>query len=95
MKNLFPVGTIVTIKGMGQPLMITGYYQVYEEKVYDYVGVLYPTGLLSKQSTMVFNHEMLEGLVAGGYKDEDCEKLLKAMPRIVSGLAALSQVKEG
>ena len=91
MNELFPIGTIVTIKGINKPVMIIGYLPKVNERVYDYMGVPYPTGMVSEKSTLVFDHGVLEKLVAEGYKDEDGDKLLKAIPRLVSGLAAMQE----
>ncbi len=58
--KLYPIGTIVHLKGIAHPIMIIGFYQVYEEKVYEYVGVPYPTGLVSTNSTMAFRPRLIE-----------------------------------
>ena len=95
MKELFAIGSIVTIKGITKPVMIMGYLHSANGKMYDYIGVPYPSGLISKQSAIAFNHEFLETLVAEGYKDEDCGNLLKALPRLVSGAAAIKEAQKG
>lgn len=95
MNELFPLGTIVTIKGVKKPVMIIGYLQKVNGRVYDYMGVPYPTGMVSQKSTIVFDRGLLDRLVAKGYQDEDGEAFLNAVPRLVSGIAAYQQVQEG
>lgn len=87
--KLYPIGTIVHLKGIAHPIMIIGFYQVYEEKVYEYVGVPYPTGLVSTNSMMAFRPPLIEALLAKGYEDENAKKLDRAMDRIVSGINAM------
>lgn len=87
--KLYPIGTIVRLKGIAHPIMIIGFYQVYEEKVYEYVGVPYPTGLVSTNSMMAFRPPLIEALLAKGYEDDNAKKLDRAMDRIVSGISAM------
>ena len=87
--KLYSIGTIVRLKGITHPIMIIGFYQVYEEKVYEYVGVPYPTGLVSTNSMMAFRPPLIEALLVKGYEDENAKKLDRAMDRIVSGISAM------
>ncbi len=93
MNNLYPLGTIVTIKGVQQAVMIIGYLQKVNEHIYDYMAVPYPTGLTSMNSAIVFDSAMLSTLVAEGFKDEEGEAFLNAVPRLVSGVAAVQEAK--
>ena len=95
MNELFPLGTIVMLKGIKKPVMIVGYLQNVNGRVYDYLGVPYPTGLGSSKSTLVFDHGTLEKLVVKGYEDEDSSVFLKALPRLVSGVAAYQEAQKG
>ena len=95
MNELFPLGTIVTLKGINKPVMIIGYLQNVNGHVYDYLGVPYPTGLVSPKSSLVFDHGVLEKLVAKGYEDEDSKVFLNAIPRLVTGVAAYNQAQKG
>ena len=91
MNELYGLGTIVTIKGINKPIMIMGYLQKVDGQIYDYLGVPYPSGLVSKKSAIAFNHNTLETLISEGYKDEEGEVFLKALPRLVAGAAALKE----
>ena len=44
---------------------------------------------------IVFDRGVLEKLVAEGYKDEDGDVFLKAIPRLVSGVAAIQEAQKG
>lgn len=94
MNELYPIGSLVTIKNTPTPLMIMGYLPIVKERVYDYIGVPYPTGLISEKSTMAFDHVLIEELVSKGYEDEDCKVILQAIPRLVSGVVAMKVAKE-
>lgn len=95
MNELYPIGSLVTVKNIPTPLMVIGYLPVINDRIYDYIGVPYPTGLVSMKSTMVFDHTLIEECIAEGYKDEDCEVILQAIPRYISGVVAANKAKEG
>ena len=48
-KELLPIGSVVLLKDAKKRIMITGFYVKENEnsdKIYDYVGVLYPEGVV-------------------------------------------------
>ena len=61
-KEFYPVGTIVSLFNTKERLMISGYYQKnnQSDKVWDYVGVLYPNGFLTPNRMVLFDHEQIE-----------------------------------
>ena len=54
---LLPIGTIVVLKDGYKKLMIIGRMQLQgkEEKLWDYLGILYPEGYLGEGYTFLFN----------------------------------------
>ena len=46
MKELLPIGSVVTLQGTAKKVMIIGILQMQQEsgKLYDYLGVPYPEG---------------------------------------------------
>lgn len=87
MKEKFlPLGSVVLLKNATKRLMITGFYvkaDENDEKTYDYVGCLYPEGVISSKENCVFNHEQIDKIFFIGYSDDEeksfKEKLNKAV----------------
>lgn len=87
MKEKFlPLGSVVLLKNATKRLMITGFYVKVDEngeKTYDYVGCLYPEGVISSKENCVFNHEQIDKIFFIGYSDDEekrfKEKLNKAV----------------
>lgn len=76
-KKFLPIGTICTLKEKEKKVMITGYYSVkFNEdiKFNDYMGCVYPEGLLLPQSACSFNHSDIEKVDFIGYENEEYNK---------------------
>ena len=78
-----PIGSVVILKNATKRRMVIGYAATSEEtgeKVYDYIGCLYPEGVIDSRQTLLFDHEQIEKIFALGYKDQEwleTEKKLK------------------
>ena len=65
--------------------MIVGYEASYSEqkKIYNYVGCLYPEGVLDSKRSILFDHNNIETIFFEGYLDDEAkefkEKLTKFM----------------
>lgn len=73
-KNLLPIGTIVLLKGGIRKLMITGIKVASAEnqdRVYDYIGVLYPEGFMGEQGNFMFNHSEINDVIYMGYTNPE------------------------
>ncbi len=89
MEKYLPIGTVVLLKNAKKNVMIIGYAIKGENgKIYDYLGCLYPTGVISINENLVFNHERIDKIIDLGYSDEEWkefEKYVKgAMSKIES-----------
>lgn len=64
MKDLLPIGSVVTLKEGKKKLMIIGRLQenMDANKVYDYAGCQWPEGYMDKDHCYVFNHEDIDCL---------------------------------
>lgn len=71
MKDLLPIGSVVTLKEGTKRLMVIGRLQqnVRTKKVYDYAGCLWPEGYMDKDSCYVFDHEDIDCLYYIGLQD--------------------------
>lgn len=80
-KYLLPLGSIVVLIGGYKKLMIIGRMQLQgeEEKLWDYLGVLYPEGYLGDNYTFLFNNTDIEHIVFEGYTDMEDDALKLAI----------------
>ncbi len=71
MKDLLPIGTIVTLKHGTKRLMIVGRIQntVGSDEIYDYASVLWPEGVIDTKHFYLFNHEDIHCLYHIGLQD--------------------------
>lgn len=73
-EKYLPLGTIVLLKEAKKRMMIVGYEVTTEEeepKTFDYIGCLYPEGVISPDRNLLFNHDQIEKIFFKGYSDEE------------------------
>lgn len=76
-KKFLPIGTICTIQGNNDKLMITGYFSTEfndQVKMFDYSACAYPEGILLKRGICSFNHEDIIDVEFEGYVNETFDK---------------------
>ena len=58
----YPIGTVVSLKGGGRPIMIYGRKQVNQstKTIWDYVACPYPEGNLGDESTIFFQQDNID-----------------------------------
>lgn len=80
-EELLSLGSIVVLKGGFKKLMIIGRMQLQgeEEKLWDYLGVLYPEGYLGDSYKFLFNNEDVDKIIFEGYSDLEDEALKLAI----------------
>lgn len=78
-----PIGTVIKLKEVEQPLIIIGYGGKLDnsEERYDYIAYGYPVGFTSSKQNYVFNISKIEKILCLGYKDENYENMLKIVKR--------------
>ena len=81
---LLPIGSIVVLKEGYKKLMVIGRMQLQgkEERLWDYLGVLYPEGYLGEGYTFLFNNEDIEEVVFEGYTDLEDEAFRVALKKL-------------
>ncbi len=81
MEDYLPVGSVVLLKNAGKKLVVIGIKQVVEEdhREFDYMGLLYPEGYLTKELIYVFNHEDIMDVIFRGYHNPEREQYLAKM----------------
>lgn len=72
--GVLPIGSVVLLKNSTKKLMIIGFAQISANdpnKVYDYVGCVFPEGFLGPDQTFLFDSYQIEKIYAVGYQDEE------------------------
>lgn len=80
MTAYLPIGSIILLKRATKKLMIIGIKQRIpgeEGKEYDYIGVLYPEGYLTKELIYMFNHEDINDVIFTGYHNPERGQFLE------------------
>ena len=78
-EKFLPIGTVVMLKNGEKKVMITGFCSIADNnksKVFDYVGCLYPEGILSSNQNCLFDHEQIEKIYFLGFSNEE-DKIFK------------------
>ena len=86
-QKYLPIGSVCTIKGKTKKVMVTGYYSVSFNgnlKIKDYVGCVYPEGLLLPEATCSFNHDDIEQVDFIGYKNEEQKTFERLLDRLTN-----------
>ena len=72
-REYLPIGSVVLLKNTKKRLMITGFYvkpnmsNVY----YDYLGCIFPEGMVSEHENYIFNNEQIEKVFHKGLEDDE------------------------
>ena len=79
--NYLPIGSVVTLQGWSQPIMIFGRKQINEDHNtrWDYVACLYPEGNIGDTYNVFFDTEDIQDVLFAGYQtkiDLEMQKLL-------------------
>lgn len=72
-KDLLPIGSVVRLAGGERRLMVCGRVVCKDsgETVYDYVGCLYPQGIVSSDAFYFFNRDAVEDIFFIGFQDKE------------------------
>lgn len=88
-KKTYPLGTVVMLHGGKKRLMIVGFYPLNEEKTgkaYDYIGCLFPEGLLATDKFAMFNHDQIEKVYHEGLNDEEEKEFKERLESVFEDL---------
>ena len=76
-EKFLPIGTVCLLKDATKKVMIAGFCATGVEtgdKVFDYIGCLYPEGVFDTEKNLLFNHEDIDKYYAIGYSDDEEKK---------------------
>lgn len=74
MNTVLPIGSVVRLKDLNQPIMIFGYLQqsaLKGDQVWDYVGIPYPQGNIDMSYQLGFMMTDIEEVLFEGYRTEE------------------------
>lgn len=90
-EKYLPIGSVVLLKEAKKRVMITGFAAKGKEtvdRIFDYMGCLYPEGIISSDKNLLFDHEQIDKIYYLGYSDgeekEFKQKLTDAVSKIES-----------
>lgn len=74
-EKFLPIGTVVKLKDATAEayLMITGFCVNKEEDetvIYDYLGCMYPQGMIDQNANFLFNHDNIEKILYKGFVND-------------------------
>lgn len=85
-EEVLPVGSVVTIEGARGKFLITGYYPIAEDILYDYCAVSYPLGEKTSEAAVIFCADKISAVLHRGYQDLAFDMLLDALDASASQL---------
>lgn len=88
-EKYLPIGTIVLLKNGKKKAMITGFCTADKkelDRLYDYSGCMYPEGVISSDTTLLFDHIQIDKIYHLGYRDNEEVKFKKKLQDVVSAM---------
>lgn len=86
LEKYLQLGTIVLLKDAKKRVMIIGYEATTEENggtSYDYMGCLYPEGVIDVNTHLLFNHDQIEEVYFCGYSDIEDQEFKTGLKELV------------
>ena len=77
---LLPIGSVVLLRDGVKKLMIIGIKPVKEDdpdRVYDYIGVVYPEGFIGNEYNFLFDHDNITDVVFRGYENPERKEFIE------------------
>lgn len=77
-EKYLPIGSVVLLEEGKKRIMVTGYAAKGREagdKMYDYIGCLYPEGVISSDQNILFDHDKIKEIYYIGYIDNEWKEL--------------------
>lgn len=79
-ESVLPVGSVVQLAGDADHIfMITGFYPIAEDVLYDYTAVQYPLGNATAETAILFTADKIDKVLHEGYKNAAFPILLDAL----------------
>lgn len=88
-KKYLPLGSVVLMKDAKKRVMIIGFAAKGSgagDRLFDYVGCLYPEGLVSSDKNLLFDHKDIGQIYALGYVDDEWKTVEPKIHELVGKL---------
>ena len=86
-EKYLPIGSVVILKEAKKRVMVTGFVAQSEEtgnKIFDYMGCLYPEGVISTEQSLLFNHDQIDKIFYLGYSDNEWIELHSKLKEVAN-----------
>lgn len=83
-KRYLPLGSVVLMKDAKKRVMITGYAVKspdYGERIFDYIGCLWPEGMITPEKNLLFDHKDIGRIFAIGYSDDEQKRFMGVLDK--------------
>ena len=77
--GLLPVGSVVRLEGGDTLVMVIGFQPRFDDVQADYLGVVYPQGLVSDDAALAFDTDSVAEVVFRGFWDEEADAAREAL----------------
>lgn len=84
-EKYLPIGTVLMLKNGKKRVMVAGYKGMSPDRpdeIYDYIGVLFPEGIIDINQTLLFNHEQIEQVSHYGLVDLEEQEFINKLNRL-------------
>lgn len=82
-----PIGSVVLLKDGIKKVMISGYCPINmdkKDKIYDYLGCLYPEGILKNDYNILFDHQDIKKIYCLGLIDEEQKEFMQRIDDFIN-----------
>jgi len=93
-EKYLPIGTVVMLKNGKKRAMIIGFCPMSDGITYDYVGSLYPEGVLSSDKSLLFNHDQIGQVYFKGYVDEEQTQFMAKLKEVIKSQSQQNNANE-
>lgn len=86
-EKFLPLGSVVILKGAKKRIMIIGFVAQSQQtgnKVFDYMGCLYPEGVLNTEQSLLFDHEQIDKIYYIGLSDNEEKDFKEKLVKLVN-----------
>lgn len=90
-EKYLPIGTVVLLKGGKKRVMITGFCctdKGNNDKVYDYIGCLYPEGVITSDKNLLFDHSQIDKVYHLGLVDDEEKKFKDSLKELMAKVSS-------
>ncbi len=86
-KEFLPIGSVCLLKGAKKKVMVTGFCvkgNETGERVFDYLGCVYPEGVISSDQNLLFDHDQIEQIYFKGFVNEEENQFKEKLREILA-----------